>query len=76
MKFDLQNKDGLTLKTKGKYVREDIAVGLSESDKSALVPENIANGVSILGVEGTFKGGVNKDELYATLLSTKYGSGV
>lgn len=76
MRFILKSRDGGLLKTKGKYVKEDIAVGLSESDKSALVPENIANGVVVLGVEGTFKGGVNKDELYATLLSTKYGSGV
>lgn len=55
MKFDLQSKDGLTLKTKGKYVKEDIAVGLSESDKSALVPENIVEEASVLGVQGSLK---------------------
>jgi surface protein len=38
-----------------KYVKEDIAVGLSESDKSALVPENMVEEASILGVQGTLK---------------------
>ena len=57
MKINLVDKNGVTLKTAGTYVDEDLEVGLSESDKSSLVAENVAEGITILGVEGTFKGG-------------------
>lgn len=57
MKINLTDVNGVTLKTAGTYVEEDLEVGLSESDKSSLVPENVAEGITILGVEGTFKGG-------------------
>lgn len=57
MKINLVDKNGVTLKTAGTYVEEDLEVGLSESDKSSLVAENVAEGITILGVEGTFKGG-------------------
>lgn len=57
MKINLVDTNGVTLKTAGTYVEEDLEVGLSESDKSSLVAENVAEGITILGVEGTFKGG-------------------
>lgn len=57
MKINLVDKNGVTLKTAGTYVEEDIQVGLSEADQSALVPENIAKDKTILGVTGTLESG-------------------
>ena len=53
MKINLVDTNGVTLKTAGKFAREDIEVGLSSSDTNKLVPENIAKDVTILGVTGT-----------------------
>lgn len=52
-KFNIINKNGITLKTANTYVNEDINIRLPEADNSRLIPENIRQGVSILGVEGT-----------------------
>ena len=52
-RYNLTNKEGITLKTQGKYVTEDISVGLSDTDKEVLVPENIPRGKTVLGVPGT-----------------------
>ena len=52
-KFNIINKNGITLKTANTYVNEDINIRLPEEDNSRLIPENIRQGVNILGVEGT-----------------------
>ena len=52
-KFNIINKNGITLKTANTYVNEDINIRLPEADNLKLIPENIKQGVSILGVEGT-----------------------
>ena len=52
-KFNIINKNGITLKTANTYVNEDINIRLPERDNLKLIPENIKQGVSILGVEGT-----------------------
>lgn len=52
-KFNIINKNGITLKTANTYVNEDINVRLPEKDNLKLIPENIRQGVNILGVEGT-----------------------
>lgn len=43
--------NGVTLKTKNKYLDDDINVGLSEAGN--IIAGNIKSGVTILGVEGT-----------------------
>jgi hypothetical protein len=76
MKFDLQNKDGLTLKTKCKIVKEDIAVGLSENDKSALVPENMRAKATVLGVQGgipDYDGSYEGDAEAANIMDVNIG---
>ena len=52
-KFNIINKNGITLKTANTYVNEDINIRLPEKDNLKLIPENIRQGVNILGVEGT-----------------------
>lgn len=52
-KFNIINKNGITLKTANTYVNDDINIRLLKEDDSKLIPENIRQGVNILGVEGT-----------------------
>ena len=52
-KFNIINKNGITLKTANTYVNEDINIRLPDKDNLKLIPENIRQGVNILGVEGT-----------------------
>lgn len=53
----ITSKNGAVLKTAGKYCQDDIDISLKDADK--LIPENIKEGVSILGVTGTLM-----DDLY------------
>lgn len=50
MQIQLKNKYGVILKTAKKYCTEDIKIGI---DTTNLSPENILEGVTILGVTGT-----------------------
>ena len=70
MRINITSKDGITLKTQGKYVTEDISVGLSDEDIENLAEENIVEGKTILGVEGTYKASGGGNTLKA-LLDTK-----
>ena len=49
----IKNVNGITLKTKNKYVDDNIAVII---DSENLIAENIKSGISILGVTGTYEG--------------------
>jgi hypothetical protein len=49
----LNSRNGVTLATSGKYCPDNISVSLPDTDKVKLIPENIKEGVSILGVEGS-----------------------
>ena len=51
--FNIINKNGITLKTANTYVNDNINIRLPEEDDAKLIPENIRQGVNILGVEGT-----------------------
>lgn len=51
--FNIINKNGITLKTANTYVNDDINIRLPKEDDLKLIPENIRQGVNILGVEGT-----------------------
>ena len=51
--FNIINKNGITLKTANTYVNDDINIRLPDKDNLKLIPENIRQGVNILGVEGT-----------------------
>ena len=62
MNFKLKNKNDVILHTKNKYCREDISIGIDDTEKNKIIPENIAEGQSILGVTGTFKGGVDTSD--------------
>jgi hypothetical protein len=62
MQFKLKNKNDITLHTKNKYCREDISIGIDDIEKEKIVPENIAEGQSILGVTGTFRGGIDTSD--------------
>lgn len=50
----ITSPSGATLKTKNKFVDDDIAVQVSDSEN--IVASNIKSGVSILGVSGTYEG--------------------
>jgi hypothetical protein len=50
MNIKILDKNGVTLKTAGTRVLEDISV---EVDNTGLIAENIKEGITILGVEGT-----------------------
>ena len=56
--FKITDKSGIKLKTANKYVMEDLAVTLTNEDINNTIPENIKKGISILGVTGTFEGGI------------------
>ena len=56
--FKITDKNGIKLKTANKYVREDLAVTLTDNDINNIVAENIKKDISILGVTGTFEGGI------------------
>ena len=56
--FNIINKNGIKLKTANTYVNEDINIRLPEVDNSKLIPENIRQGINILGVEGTIIEGI------------------
>lgn len=53
--FKITDKSGIKLKTANKYVREDLAVTLTDADINNIVAENIKKDVSILGVTGTYE---------------------
>ena len=67
--FQITNKNGIKLKTSNKYVDEDINISI---DSTNLVSENIKNGVEILGVTGTFEGGVPGTHYYISGSDNKY----
>ena len=53
--FPKGNQD---INTLSKYnVEEKVTVRISETERAKIIPENIANGITILGVEGTHQGG-------------------
>lgn len=56
--FNIINKNGITLKTANTYVNDDINIRLPEEDDAKLVPENIRQGINILGVTGTYVGSI------------------
>lgn len=56
--FKITDKSGIKLKTANKYVMEDLAVTLTNEDINNTIPENIKKGISILGITGTFEGGI------------------
>ena len=56
--FKITDKSGIKLKTANKYVTEDLAVTLTDADINNIVAENIKEGVTILGITGTHKGGI------------------
>ena len=56
--FKITDKSGIKLKTANKYVTEDLTVTLTDDDINNTVAENIKKGISILGVTGTFEGGI------------------
>jgi hypothetical protein len=49
----MNSKNGVTLATNGEYCPDNIFVSIPEAEKANLIPENIKDGVSILGVEGS-----------------------
>lgn len=62
--FNIIDKQGIKLNTANTYVNDDINVGLSETDKTNLVAENIKKDVNILGVVGTHEGGASLNLAY------------
>ena len=50
----INNPSGITLKTKNKYMDDDVAISLSEAEN--ILASNIKKDVSILGVSGTYEG--------------------
>ena len=67
--FQITNKNGIKLKTSNKYVDEDINISI---DSTNLVSENIKNGIEILGVTGTFEGGIPGTHYYIYDSTNKY----
>ena len=67
--FKITNTNGIKLKTSNKYIDDDINVLV---DSTNLVSENITNGVEILGVTGTFEGGIPGTRYYIPDSSNKY----
>ena len=67
--FKITNTNGIKLKTSNKYIDDDINVLV---DSTNLVSENIKNGVEILGVTGTFEGGIPGTRYYIPDSSNKY----
>ena len=65
MEFKLKNKNNVTLHTKNKYCREDILIGIDDVEKDKIIPENIADGQTILGVTGTHRGGIDTTDATA-----------
>ena len=70
--FNIINKNGITLKTANTYVNDDINVRLPEVDNSKLIPENIRQGVNILGVEGTITEGIIPEGTYSITANGSY----
>ena len=50
----ITSPSGVTLKTKNKYMDDDVAISLSEAEN--ILASNIKKDVSILGVSGTYEG--------------------
>ena len=67
--FKITNTNGIKLKTSNKYIDDDINVLV---DSTNLVSENIKNGVEILGITGTFEGGIPGTRYYIPDSSNKY----
>ena len=67
--FKITNTNGIKLKTSNKYIDDDINVSV---DSTNLVSKNIKNGVEILGVTGTFEGGIPGTRYYIPDSSNKY----
>lgn len=67
--FQITNKNGIKLRTSNKYVDDDINVSI---DAINLVPENIKEGVEILGITGTFEGGTPGTHYYIYDSTNKY----
>ena len=70
--FNIINKNGIKLKTANTYVNEDINIRLLEADNSKLIPENIKQGINILGVEGTVIEGIVPAGTYSITESCSY----
>ena len=66
MEFKIKDKNGIKLHTAKTYCKKDISVGIDDTEKSKIIPENIAEGQSILGVVGTFRGGIDTSDATAT----------
>lgn len=67
--FKITNTNGIKLKTSNKYIDDDINVSV---DSTNLISENIKNGVEILGVTGTFEGGIPGTHYYIYDSTNKY----
>lgn len=72
MNIKINNKNGITLQTSGTYCDEDILVQI---DNTNLIGKNIRQGVSILGVEGTYEGSSGIDTSNATATANDILSG-
>ena len=70
--FNIINKNGITLKTANTYVNDDINIRLPEADNSKLIPENIRQGINILGVEGTITEGIIPEGTYSITANGSY----
>ena len=71
MKIELKQKYGMLLKTKDKYVREDIIVTLDDKSYANLIPGNIKAGTTILGIDGMLGDGIPE---YDTSISIDDGA--
>lgn len=52
----LSDINGLTLKTKNTIIKNNIVIKMDEESLANLIPENIAKGIIVMGIEGTWEG--------------------
>lgn len=71
---EISTPNGATIALTGTYNANDIVVSLDAATVANTVKENIADGVTILGVVGT--GFNTKNSVFENLLSTTFGSEV